>query len=165
MWKVLAKLESIVYADAVSDSPELTAEQARAALQEAGMRAAQVLRNDRQLAWMLFVVAAVYLGAGAVMSFSPHHGRTYAGVTVVLMLAAAIVAGVVIGIRIHAYSRTGMLWYFSSIIAFNLLNAAVASVSILTRFWAADQPSYHFGLSVLVGVIPLVLGAWLIGRR
>jgi hypothetical protein len=158
-------LASVVHDDAVSDAPQLTAEEARAALEEAGMRAAQVHRNDRQLGWMLLVVLAVFLGAGAVISLSPHHGSTYAGVAVVVMLVAAIVAAVVIGLRIRAYSKGGIIWYFSAIIAFNLWNAAVTSVSILTRFWASDQPSYHFGISVAVGVIPLLIGGMVLGRR
>jgi len=149
----------------VAESPQLSAEQARAALREAGTRAAQVYRSDRQLSWMLLVVAAAYLAVGAVMSFSPHHGRTYAGLAVLLMLAAAIGAGVVIGLRIRAYSRAGNIWYFSSIIAFNLWNAGVTGASIATGFWASGQPSYHFGLSVIVAIIPLLIGALVIGRR
>ena len=114
---------------------------------------------------MLLVVAAVYLGAGAVISLSPHHGTTYAGIAVLLMMAAAIGAAVVIGLRIRAYSRAGIVWYFSSIIAFNLWNAAVAGLSIGTRFWAAGQPSYHFGLSVAVAGIPLLIGGVALLRR
>jgi hypothetical protein len=144
---------------------QMRPDEARAALDEADMRAAQVRRNDRQLSWMLLVVAGVYLGAGAVISLSPHHERTYGGPAVLLMLAAAIGAAVVIGLRIRAYTRGGIVWYFSAIIAFNLWNSAVAGTSILTRFWAAGQPSYHFGISVTVAVIPLLIGAIALARR
>lgn len=48
---------------------------------------------------------------------------------------------------------------------FNLWNASVTGVSIGTRWWASTQPSYHFGVSEMVGVIPLLVAAWLIGRR
>ncbi len=157
-------MESAAYDGAVAE-PQLTAEQARAALDEAGMRAAQVHRNDRQLCWMLLLVAAAYLGAGVVMSLSPREGRSFAGPAVVVMLAAAIVAAVVIGLRIRAYGRASMIMYFVSIIAFNLWNSAIVSASIATRFWASGQPSYHFGLSVMVAIIPLLIGALLIGRR
>ena len=149
----------------MADSQLLTAQQARAALDEADLRAAQVRRKDRQLCWMLLVVVAVYLGAGAVMSLSPHLGTTYGGVAVLMMLAAAIGAAVVIGLRIRAYSRAGIIWYFSAIIAFNLWNAAVAGVSVGTRFWALGQPTYHFGISVTVAIIPLLIGAVALARR
>jgi hypothetical protein len=149
----------------MAESQQLTAEQARAALEEAGMRASQVRRNDRQLAWMLALVAAAYLGAGALVSLSPHQGRSVAGPAVLLMLAVAIAAAVGIALRIRAYSRAGIIWYFSTIIAFNLWNAVVAGASIGTRFWALGQPSYHFGTSVAIAVVPLLIGAWRIARR
>jgi hypothetical protein len=164
-WKVLAEMESVIYDDGVAESPQLTAEQARAALDEADARSAQVRLHDRHLSWMLFVVAAAYLAAGAAISVSPHHGTTYAGVAVVTMLAAAIVAAVLIGLHIRAYSRPGIVSYFLTIIVFNLWNALIAGASIATRFWAMGQPSYHFGISVVVAVIPLVIGAWVIWRR
>jgi hypothetical protein len=158
-------MESGGYDGAVAESSQVTAERARAALEEAALRAAQVRRKDRHLSWMLLVVAGLYLGAGAVISLSPHHARTYGGPAVLLMLAAAIGAAVVIGLRIRAYTRAGIVWYFSAIIAFNLWNSAVAGTSILTRFWAAGQPSYHFGISVTVAVIPLLIGAIALARR
>jgi len=52
-------LESLGHDYGVIDSPQPTAEQARTALEEAGSRAAEVRRSDRQLAWMLGAVAAV----------------------------------------------------------------------------------------------------------
>jgi hypothetical protein len=152
------------YDDAVAE-PHLTAEQAQAALDEAGMRAVQVVRNDRQLAWILLVLAAVFLAAAALISLEPRQGRSFAGPAVLLMLAAALVAVVVILLRIRAYSRVGIKWFFSAAIAFNLWNAAVSAVSSLTRFWAPGQPNYHFGMSVVVAVIPLVVGGVVLARR
>jgi hypothetical protein len=164
-WKVLAKLESRVYDHVVAEAPDMTAAQARAALDEAGIRLAQVRRNDRQLSWMLLLVAAAYLGVGAVMSLSLRHGTPFAPAAVIVTLVAAIGAAVVIALRIPAYSRAGIIRYFSTIIAFNLWNAAVISASIATRFWASGQPGYHFGVSVAIAVIPLLAGAWLLVRR
>jgi len=158
-------LESLGHDYGVIDSPQPTAEQARTALEEAGRRAAEVRRSDRQLAWMLGAVVAAYLFAGAVISVSSHQGTTYSGAAVALMLATAIVASVVIGLRIRAYTRAGIILYFSSIIAFNVWNVAVTGVSILTRFWASGQPIYHFGMSVAVGVIPPVIGMIVLARR
>ena len=99
------------------------------------------------------------------ISVSPHQGTTYSGAAVALMLATAIVASVVIGLRIRAYTRAGIILYFSTIIAFNVWNAAVTGVSILTRFWASGQPIYHLGMSVAVGVIPPVIGMIVLARR
>lgn len=129
------------------------------------MRAAQVRRSDRQLWWMLLVIAAAYLGVGAVMSVTPRHQATFAPAVVVVTLLAALGAAVVIGLRIRAYSRAGIIGYFSTIIAFNLWNAVVTSASIATRFWGSGEPSYHFGISVTIAVIPLLAGAWLLARR
>ena len=149
----------------MAESPHLTAEQARAALDEAGDRAAQVRRSDLQLCWILLAIAGAYAGVGVVMSVSPHHGSTLAGVAVLVMLAVAIGGCVVIGLRIRAYSRGGIKWFFASIIAFNLWNGAAASVSVGTRFWASSQPSYHFGITVAVALIPLLAGAFVLIRR
>jgi lysylphosphatidylglycerol synthetase-like protein (DUF2156 family) len=149
----------------MSESPQLTPEQAQAALEEAGVRAGQVRRNDRQLAWMLLVLAAAFLAVAALFSFESREGRSFAGPAVLLMLAAALIAVVVIGLRIRAYSRGGIKWFFSAAIAFSLWNAAVSAVSSITRFWAPNQPNYHFAISVVVAVIPLVVGGFALARR
>jgi len=67
--------------------------------------------------------------------------------------------------RLRAYSRVGVLWFTVATAAFTWWNAIVCGVSIATGWWGSQQPSYHFGVSVLVGVIPLFVAAWLIGRR
>jgi hypothetical protein len=157
-------VESAGYDCAVAE-PNLTAEQARAALDEVGDRASQVRRSDLQLCWMLLVIAGAYVGVGAVMSVSGRHGSALAAVALLAMLAAAIASGVVIGLRIRAYSRAGIIWYFATTIAFNLWNAAVVSVSIATRFWSSSQPGYHFGITVAFAVIPLLVGAVALVRR
>lgn len=138
---------------------------AQAALAEARLRAVQVGRADLQLSWMLLAVLGACLGVAVVMSLAPHQGSTWAGIAVVVMVAGFLAAVVVVGVRLRAYSRTGILLYFGAIIGFNVLNAAVTSTSLITRFWAANQPSYHFGISLAVGSIPLWIGAYLIRRR
>jgi len=52
-----------------------------------------------------------------------------------------------------------------AVAAFNIWNATVAGISIAMGYWASTQPTYHFGVSVLVAVIPLIVAAYLIGRR
>jgi len=142
-----------------------TREDAAAALAEAGIRASQVRQADTQLRWMLLVLLAAYLGVALLMSLSPHSGSTFAAVGIIAMLVAAVAFAVVVGVRIRAYSRAAIRLYFGTIIAFNLWNALVTSLSTGTRFWAQGQPSYHFGISEAVGVIPLVIGVWLLSRR
>lgn len=151
---------------AVSD-PVPTQLEAEAALAQASTQAARVRRSDHQLAWMLASVAAVWLAAAGVISTLPtlRRGGPIASFALAAILICGIVALVVVGVRIRAYSRPAILLYFGGIVVFNLWNSAVTGVSILTRWWAPPQPSYHFGLSALVGVIPLMVAAWLIARR
>ena len=142
-----------------------TRQDAAAALAEVGIRAQQVRQADSHLRWMLLALLAAYLVVAVLMSLSPHHGSTFVAVGIMATLVAAVAFAVVVGVRIRAYSRDGIRLYFGTIIAFNLWNAIVTSASIATRFWGTDQPSYHFGISEAVGVVPLVIGAWLLGRR
>ncbi len=107
----------------------------------------------------------MYLAVGAVMSVSTHRGSNLAGPAIVLVMGVALAAILVVALRIRAYSRMGVLWFTLTAALFTVWNATVTSVSLLTHFWSAQQPGYHFGLSVLVGVLPLLVGAWLIGRR
>jgi hypothetical protein len=150
----------------VSD-PAPTPHEAQAALAEANSQAARVHRADRQLAWMLLGIAAIYLAVGAVMSTLPDPRRAgpVAGPAILAILIVGAAGFAIVGLRIRAYSRTAIFLYFGGIIAFNFWNAAVTALSILTRWWAPGQPGYHFGLSVAVAVIPPLVAAWLIQRR
>lgn len=140
-------------------------EDALAALAEAGIRTSQVRQADSQLRWMLLALLALDLGVAVLMSLSPHRGSTFAAVGVISLFVTAIVLVVIVGLRIRAYSRYGIRVYFGTIIAFNLYNAFITSASIATRFWAPGQPTFHFGMSEAVGVIPLLIGVWLMGRK
>ena len=140
-------------------------EDAVAALAEVGIRASQVRQADSQLCWMLAALLAADLGVAVLLSLSPHRGSTFAGVGVLAMLVAAVAFAVIVGIRIRGYSRLGIRLYFGTLIAFNLCNALVTSLSIGSRFWAQGQPTYHFGISEAVGIVPLVVGIWLLSRR
>lgn len=130
-------------------------------------QAARVHRADHQLGWMLLGVAAIYLAVGAVISTLPdlRRGSPVVGLAIVAILIAGSVGFIFVGLRIRAYSRAGILFYFGGITVFNLWNAIVVGVSIGTRWWASGQPSYHFGLSAVIAVIPPLVAAWLIWRR
>jgi hypothetical protein len=144
-----------------------TPHEAQAALIEASSQAARVRRSDLQLAWMLLGIVAVYLAAGGVISTLPslRRGGPVVGLAILAIVIVGVVGMIIVGLRIRAYSRTGILLYFGGVAVFNIWNAIVTSVSIFTGWWALTQPSYHFGISELVGAVPLLIAAWLIGRR
>jgi hypothetical protein len=150
----------------VSDSAPTPLE-AHAALAEANSQVVRVNRADHQLGWIVLGIAAVYLAVGALMSTLPDPRRAgpVVGPAILAVMVVGLVGLVLVFLRIRAYSRTGILLYFGGIAAFNLWNAIVVGVSIGTRWWASTQPSYHFGVSVAVGTIPLLVVAWLIWRR
>jgi hypothetical protein len=116
---------------------------------------------------MLFGVAAIYVAVGGIVSTlpDPRRGSPVVGLAIVAIVIVGTLGFVFVGLRIRAYSRAGILLYFGGIAMFNLWNAIVVGVSIGTRWWASTQPGYHFGLSVAVGVIPLLVAGWLIRRR
>lgn len=149
----------------VGDSPGLTPEQAKAAIQEAGTRAGEVRRSDLQLSWILQALAGAYLGIAIVGSAAPDRTGAFVGVTFVIILASVAAVAVLIGLRIRAYTRTGLKIFAITAIGFNVWNAATAAVSIGTRFWATSQPSYHFAISALIAIVPLLAGAAIISRR
>jgi fatty-acid desaturase len=149
----------------VADSPGLTPEQAQAAIQEAGTRAAQVRRSDLQLSWILQALAGGYLGVAAVASAAPDRTAAFVAVMFVIIMASVAAAAVLIGLRIRAYTRTGLQIFVITAVVFNVWNAATAAVSIGTRFWATSHPSYHFAISALIAIVPLLAGAAIIWRR
>jgi hypothetical protein len=144
-----------------------TPHQAQAALTEASSQAARVRRSDHQLAWMLLGIAAVYLAAGVLISTLPslRRGGPLVGLAILAIVIVGVVGLIYVGVRIRAYSRAGIFLYFGGVAVFNIWNAIVSGVSIGTLWWAPPQPSYHFGISELVGSIPLLVAAWLILRR
>ena len=142
-----------------------TTEEARAALTEAGSQASAVRRADRQLRLILVVVAATYVLLAGVMSSLPVRGSGLGDVVLLAFGLVAVGAIVVVGVRIRAYSRAGIRWYFGGMIVFNVWNAAVSGFSIASGFWATSQPNSDFLVSALVAVIPLIVVAGVMERR
>jgi hypothetical protein len=141
-------------------------QEARAALAEASIQATRVRESDHQFRWVLLGIAVAYLLVGAVVSASPsHQGGKFAGLAFLVIMLTGLVGAIVLISRIRAYSRAGLLWFAWACAAFNLWNAVVCGVSLLTGWWGPNQPSYHFGISATACVIPLLVAAWLIGRR
>jgi hypothetical protein len=153
------------YVGVVTDNPP-TPQEARAALAEASSQAARVRQADRQFRWILLSIAAIYLVVAGVMSATPwRRGGTTPGLAVLVIVIVGLAGTILLITRLRAYSRAGVVWFIVAAAAFTWWNAIVSFVSIATGWWGPQQPSYHFGVSVMVGVIPLVVAAWLIGRR
>ena len=144
-----------------SPSPQ----EARASLDEANRRAATVRRSDSQFRVVLLVVASLYLATGALLSANPRGGNFLIGDALIVIFLGGSAGAIYLVWRIRAWSRTGILWLLGSVAVFLLWNGAVIWASIATGWWGPHQPGVHFGGSVLVAVIPLLVGAWLLGRR
>lgn len=146
-------------------SPPPTPQEARASLAEARSQAAQVRRADHRFRWILLDIVAVYLLAAGIVSVSRRPGPSFGGLIVLVIVIGGLVGAGLLIWWIRAYSNAGMRWFTGACAAFSLWNAGVCGVSILTGWWGTHQPNYHFGVSAIVAVIPLIAAAWLVGRR
>jgi hypothetical protein len=142
-----------------------TPQDARAALDEANSRAATVRRADSQLRLILWILATLYLATGALLSGNPRQGSVLIRDALIVIFLAGLAGTVYVMWRIRAWSRMGIVWLLGSVAVFLLWNGAVIWVSIATGWWGPHQPGIHFGGSVVVAVIPLLVAGWLVGRR
>ena len=142
-----------------------TAGEAQAALAEAGHQASGVRRTDKQYARVLLLLAGMYLSVAVIMALYPRGGSRLAGIAVLVIFVGGFAACLFLLLRMRAFSRTGPLWFAWAAAGFTWWNAAVCGVSVVTGWWGFHQPATHFSVSALVAVIPLIVGAWLIGRR
>jgi hypothetical protein len=100
------------------------------------------------------------------MSSSPRPGgSTVAWVALLVFLLGFVVAFIVLGMRIRAYSRTGLGSFLAALAVFWIWDSIVNGVSLVSGWWSPLEPSYHLVISEAVGVIPLIVAAWWIGRR
>ncbi|MEO9048487.1 MAG: hypothetical protein ABI334_02610 [Candidatus Dormiibacterota bacterium] len=139
--------------------------EARAALAEAGSHAAAMRRTDGQLVRILLALASTYLLVAVVMGLFPHGGSVFAGLALAVIVVGGLTAMLVMFWRIRAYSRNGILRFSLAAAAFTWWNAVVVGVSSWSGWWSQHQPATHFSVSALVAVVPLIVAAWLIGRR
>jgi hypothetical protein len=144
--------------------PAPNQQEARASLAEASSKAASVRRADSEFRWLLIVIAAVYVVGSIVASAFPRRGGI-GGIALILVVTGGIAAMILLGRRIRAYSSSGIAWFVVSVFAFIFWNSVVNGVSMLSGWWSPHQPGYHFAVSEAIGVIPLVVAAWLLGRR
>jgi hypothetical protein len=143
---------------------DLTPQEARAALADAGNQAARLRRSDRQFRSILLGLAATYVVGALLVGLYPHGGSRFAGIALIVILVGGFIGMLYLLLRIRAYSRRGILWFTWSAAAFSFWNAAVIGVSEVTRWWGPHQPGTHFTVSAIIAAIPLVVAAWLIGR-
>ena len=110
---------------------------------------------------MLVVLVVMDLGVAGLMSVAFH----VVGPAVLALFLVAIALVVVVFVRIRVYSRAGLLLFSASATAFALWNGLVSGVSVAVRWWGPAQPGYHFGVSALIGALPLLVGIWLLFRK
>lgn len=144
---------------------EPTPREALAALTEASDWPSRVRRIDGQFGRILIVAAAFYLTVGVLAGVSDLGGRTFTVLAFLVVVAGGLLATLLLLVRIRAYSRSGQLWFSASALGFTVWNAAVAGASSTSGWWGPTQPASHFTVSALIGAVPLVMAAWLIGRR
>lgn len=142
-----------------------TPQDARAALDLAGRQAATVRRSDSRLRTVLLLVAAMYLASGALLSANPRGGNVLIGAALLVLFLGGLASAVYLSLRIRAWTRTGAFWLLGAVAVFLLWNVGVIWASLATGWWGPDAPGIRFFGSVVVAVIPLLVGAWLLGRR
>lgn len=141
-----------------------TPQDARASLDEAAKQAAGLRRADSAFRPILLALAATYLALAVLLSINPRGGNVLIGDGVLITYAAGVAVTFYLAWRIRAWSRVGTVWLVASTLGFTLWNLAVIWASIASGWWGPHQPGLHFGASALVAVIPLLVGAWRLGR-
>ena len=136
--------------------------EARQAVTEAAAQASGVARTDLSLSRILLAMGLGDLVIGVLVAFAPSRGI---GLAVLLILGALLVGGLVLLWRMRAFSHSGPRDFALAAAAFTWWNAAVAGASQVSGWWAPSQPTYHFTVSTVVAAVPLLVAAYLIGRR
>lgn len=142
-----------------------TPDEAAAALVEARLRATQLRKADAQLQLILAALAGAILAIAGLVGLAPHVGSPGVGTAVLAVYVSCIVVSAVVLLRARAYSRAGLLIFTATACSFTLWNALISVLSVATRWWGPNQPPSHFGVSELIAVIPLLVGAAIIWRR
>ncbi len=126
--------------------------------------AGPVSREDRQLLWMLIGLVAVDVALAAYLSLFPIYAGFLYFIMGIMFGGAAVNAAGILRLKRH-YSVAGIFWLMTTIAIFSVWNLIVMWVSLLSRWWAPSQPAYHIGVSAVIGLVPLLMGIWLLGRK
>lgn len=157
-WKGHARVASVI-------DPTNNPQEAQAALAEAARQATVVRSADAQYRPILLGLAAMCLALGVLVGMFPRGGSRFAGIAVLVVLFGGLVGTLFLLWRIPIYSRWGPVRFAWACAAFTIWNAAVVGLSIATGWWGTHQPGFHFTISAAVDATPLLLAAWLLGRR
>ncbi len=143
---------------------DVTPQEARAALADAGNQAAGVRRTDTQYRPILFAIAAMYLGGALLVSLFPHGGSRFAGIALLVIFVGGLGGTLLLLLRIQAHSVRGIRWFTLSAFGFTFWNGALAGISIASGWWGPHQPGIHLFGTAIIGALPLVVAAWMVGR-
>jgi hypothetical protein len=143
---------------------DVTPQEARAALADAGDQATGVRRTDQQFRPILLGIAAMDLGIALLVSLFPHGGSRIAGIALMVIFVGGLIGTLLLVLRIRAYSRRGILLFAGSAFGFSFWNLAVIGVSIASGWFGPHQLGIHFFASAIIGALPLLVAAWLVGR-
>jgi hypothetical protein len=122
------------------------------------------ISEDRQLLWMLYGLVAVDVASAAYLSLFPLDTGFLYFIVGIMFGASAFIGVGAARFRRH-YSPAGILWFLATIGAFQAWNVVVMWVSLLTRWWAHNQPGYHIAAGAAIGLIPLLVGISLLARK
>jgi hypothetical protein len=148
----------------VASVNDMTPEEARAALADAGNQASGLRRTDKQFRAILLWVAAMYLAIALLAGLFPRGGWPLVGAVFLVILVGGFAVTLLLLWRIRAWSRRGLNWFTRSAAAFSLWNIAVVAVSHFTGWWGPQQSEFNFLISAAIAVLPLLIAAWLVGR-
>ena len=150
---------------ATVNDPTYTPRTAQAALAEAARQATRVRSADAQYRPILLGLAAACLALGVLVGLFPRGGAPFAGIVVIAILVGGLAGVLVLLWRMRIYSRWGPVRFAWSCAAFTMWNAVVTGASVASGWWGPHQPGFHFTISAVVVATPLLLAAWLLGKR
>jgi hypothetical protein len=149
-----------------------TPDQARAAIAEAAAAQQPVRSSDRIFAPRLLALAAATVGLTALISVFtvlPAWMGPIEGILAGVGLTGAVVLVVTTQMRQHAYTRRGNRLFVAILLVWMLWGEVVLQGSFHSDWLAHSLPpvvrSFHFVVTSVIAVVPLLVGALLFGRR
>jgi hypothetical protein len=128
------------------------------------MLAGPVSREDRQLLWMLGGLAAVDVAMAAYLSLFPLYAGFLYFIVGILFAALAFIGIASVRFKNH-YSPAGIFWFLATIGAFQALNLVVMWAGLLISWRVSGRPGYPIAIGALLGLAPLAVGVWQLGRK
>jgi hypothetical protein len=120
--------------------------------------------DDRELLWMLIALLGFDVVVAAGLSLFPIFAAWLYFIVAIMFGGTALLIAGLLRLKSH-YSVAGIFWFMATIGLFQLWCVIVMWAGVLTGWWASNQPGYHLALSAAVGLVPLGIGTWLLGRK